>query len=876
MTGIEKIDPFVGDAALPLTDHPVALLWTDQERGLMNRLRVTMQRRDAHPHRTVVLLPYAQLLPWAVRWWGQCFPDGFAPRFETTMNWCAAQSKFTLSPTDIAFDSALDVLTAGSLLERAGLGAQRDMLAARLVQAAHQLAPIAAAHSPSDRQAWGHAMRAELRQAMQAPALALEAAVGQIALVWVAGACYPTDALFTASDASDAVQSLVFVQGIVPDPLALALQPVWGERLVIMDLLWPIAGDMEQPLLHVPSSAIAWHACADAQDEAQRSTACVIQHLQAGRAPVALVSTDRALTRRVQAMLAGSKVRIRDENGWKLSTGHWAARVMALLRAAAWSASTDDVLDWLKLAPVFVGVDALEAGLRYEQLRDWRRVADSALVKGQPALQDLVLEVNRIRESLQGKHNLSQWLLQLGGALHRVGEWQPMLADGAGVKVLEVLRLCLSDRSAWEQWLNHAPWAAQRMDQSEFTAWVNHALEAASYSEPYPLQEQVVILPMNQMLGRPFAAVVLAGCDEVRLTPTPEPPGHWAPWQRKLLGLPSRELLQAMMLGAWQHALQTPVCDVVWRSCDDSGETLLPSALVQTLRLLLKTEQSAQDPRGIRWIEATPIAMPRPTAACLAPNHLSASAYDDLRQCPYRFFALRQLGLRSDDELDGVVDKRDFGLWLHEVLKRFHETLATAGETDSAHWPDALEASADAATLAMGLADGDFLPFAAAWPAVREGYLAWFMQHQTGGATFVSAETSHRQAVGDISLVGRIDRIDRLADGTVLLVDYKTESADKTRSRVKEPLEDTQMSFYAALLPQDTLQAAYVNVGERDGTRAYPQPDIVQARDALVQGILQDMQAIVDDAPLPALGDGVACDFCNARGLCRKDFWSVT
>jgi ATP-dependent helicase/nuclease subunit B len=26
---------------------------------------------------------------------------------------------------------------------------------------------------------------------------------------------------------------------------------------------------------------------------------------------------------------------------------------------------------------------------------------------------------------------------------------------------------------------------------------------------------------------------------------------------------------------------------------------------------------------------------------------------------------------------------------------------------------------------------------------------------------------------------------------------------------------------------------------------------------------------------LPAIGEGSACDYCAARGLCRKDFWSV-
>jgi ATP-dependent helicase/nuclease subunit B len=48
----------------------------------------------------------------------------------------------------------------------------------------------------------------------------------------------------------------------------------------------------------------------------------------------------------------------------------------------------------------------------------------------------------------------------------------------------------------------------------------------------------------------------------------------------------------------------------------------------------------------------------------------------------------------------------------------------------------------------------------------------------------------------------------------------------------------------------------------------------VEARDALIEGMLGDLQRIADGDALPALGQGAACDYCQARGLCRKDFWS--
>jgi ATP-dependent helicase/nuclease subunit B len=378
---------------------------------------------------------------------------------------------------------------------------------------------------------------------------------------------------------------------------------------------------------------------------------------------------------------------------------------------------------------------------------------------------------------------------------------------------------------------------------------------------------------MNQMLARPFAALVMAGCDEVRLNPSPEPAGGWTAQQRTALGMPSREALAKVLVDAWRHALQSPYCDVLWRCSDDTGETLMPSALVQQVQWAQGNFDLAEDPRVGRTIAAASVHMPSPSGQLLPVSTLSASAFEDLRNCPYRFFAMRQLGLQAVDELDGALDKRDFGLWLHEVLKRFHEKLADLPPANLADKEQLLNDASQATTQSMHLLEGEFLPFAASWPAIRSGYLKWLATLEATATVFASAETSHTQRLGSVKLVGRIDRIDRMADGALLVLDYKTENSAKTGARIKEPFEDTQIAFYAALLPDDTLQAAYVNVGEQGGTHAHFQVHVVAARDALVAGIIHDMERIGQGSALPALGDGASCDFCQARGLCRKDFW---
>jgi ATP-dependent helicase/nuclease subunit B len=318
--------------------------------------------------------------------------------------------------------------------------------------------------------------------------------------------------------------------------------------------------------------------------------------------------------------------------------------------------------------------------------------------------------------------------------------------------------------------------------------------------------------------------------------------------------------------------------DLLWRESDDGGEPLLPSPLVQALRLQLG-QATAADPRLLREVTPAPLSCPAPVAPMLDIQRLSASAYEDLRRCPYRFFALRQLGLKEAEELEGELGKRDFGLWLHAVLKAFHDQLKASVAQDTATRLALINAAADEVTQSMRLAEDEFLPFMAAWPQVRDGYLDWQLLHEAAGARYEEAEAWLEQPLGPLTLVGRIDRMDQMAASDeapagVMVIDYKTEPTGVTRDRIKSPFEDTQLAFYAALLPNDTLRAAYVNVGERDGTQRLEQKEVVPVRDALIEGIVHDMAQIAQGAAMPALGEGTACEFCAARGLCRKDFWT--
>lgn len=841
-----------------------------------------MRASGAQPQRTVVLVPFAQLMGVGRRAWSQLHQSGLAPRFESTRNWAQSLHPFAPTATDLSGDMARDSLVAASLIDRVAQGrldaALRSVMATRLVEAARQLAPLAASQPPDGREAWAAAKREAVTVGL--PALKWESLVQSLALVWVGSSAFATDVLWSplAAPGADA-DLLLLLPGWQPDPLGHALLDRWGRQAQRLPL-----GLATEPLACAPRL----HPCDDAEDEAQRATACVMAHLKEGRAPVGLVANDRVLTRRVSAMLQSAGVAVQDETGWKLSTTRAAAQPMSLLRAAQPRARTDDVLDFLKQAPAWDSrtVERLEQWTREHGVSRWQATRAEAADLCPPGLPALL-------EGLQAARPLTAWLTSLAQALDAAGLLAPLRADAAGQQVLQALRL--EPGGASEIATLHDTLAASsgssspaRLSLAGFTAWVREVLEAASFAPRNAVDAEVITLPLAQLLGRELAALVMPGCDETQLSPSPEPPGQWSAAQREQLGLPTREGLAQAAAQAWQGALRQPQIDLLWRT-QERGEAVLPSPWIQALWSAGdEAGYAAPDPRPQRALKPQPQPRPQPAAGDLLPNALSASAYQDLRDCPYRFFALRQLRLQDAPELEQEPDQRDLGNWLHAVLRVFHEQRGDQRPGLAADRA-ALDQLAAHTTEAMGLNAGEggagFLPFQAQWPALREGYLAWLADFeaptQGAGPRFERAEAALTVSLGAVKLLGKLDRIDSQAspEGPIpFVIDYKTESRVKTKDRIKEPLEDTQLAFYAALMPAETLRAAYLSITD---TRSEPaallleQSCILLAREQLLQGLAHDMARIASGATLPALGEGRVCDFCAARGLCRKDHWSA-
>jgi len=212
------------------------------------------------------------------------------------------------------------------------------------------------------------------------------------------------------------------------------------------------------------------------------------------------------------------------------------------------------------------------------------------------------------------------------------------------------------------------------------------------------------------------------------------------------------------------------------------------------------------------------------------------------------------------------------------VLHRFHSQRS--GTDDRAQ----LLAAADAVQAELGLDAAAHWPFRAAFESAAEHYLDWLHARDAQGWRFAGGELERRCAPPDLDglvLDGRLDRIDlsgNAGQGGAMLIDYKTGNADKLARRVRTPLEDTQLAFYAALLTDEPQEppprAIYLAIDERKPPREIEHPDVALSAALLIEGLAADLSALREGAGAPALGEGESCEHCYARGLCRRDHWS--
>ncbi len=247
------------------------------------------------------------------------------------------------------------------------------------------------------------------------------------------------------------------------------------------------------------------------------------------------------------------------------------------------------------------------------------------------------------------------------------------------------------------------------------------------------------------------------------------------------------------------EAALSPFAALLSRPSDNVGgenERAAPPAPRRAARdissaLMLATEIERLAPRVSEYLKERPplralvegVALDPPPPATLryATGALSPRSISTYVECPRRFYYSDVL--RLDDRRDEEVTEP--GTYLHTILQRFHE-----GESDFTHVVDGAAAVARYREALRGIAVEEAPAFAAAINVLpdspRARYeIARVMRYANRYAEVLAREAMRapftvlereRWVEADVAGVpvrGRVDRIDRLADGRLAIRDYK-------------------------------------------------------------------------------------------------------
>jgi len=162
-----------------------------------------------------------------------------------------------------------------------------------------------------------------------------------------------------------------------------------------------------------------------------------------------------------------------------------------------------------------------------------------------------------------------------------------------------------------------------------------------------------------------------------------------------------------------------------------------------------------------------PVARPEPSPpAEQRPDRISVTAVDRLKADPFAFYAQAILRLRAIEPVDDEHTARWKGTAVHQVLQDWQQH-------DNCD-PEKLRPRAERL-----LSDEAIHPMLRAlWaPRLLEA-IDWIAEmeraNQADGRLPIAAELKGETPLAGVIVEGRVDRIDRLADGTLAIIDYKT------------------------------------------------------------------------------------------------------
>ncbi|TCS71865.1 ATP-dependent helicase/nuclease subunit B [Sulfuritortus calidifontis] len=659
----------------------------------------------------------------------------------------------------------------------------------------------------------------------------------------------------------------------------LALPLAYPERQAVLDAAW-VGGEAAAAAIGPLTDDLVLYGAASLEAVAVAAELQIRRWLAEGHEAIGIVALDRVAARRLRARLERHDILVQDETGWTFSTAavsHVLDRWFGLLQDDCYYR---DLLDFLKSPFVFAdlapkvlpaAVAELELALRRAGVVEgWGRFQQLARQANLAGVEPLLERMQAARRLFTGQRlPLAEWQQRLLRAFEQLGVRRALEADWAGGQLLALLR-----RLQGELQGDAAPYRF-----AEWRRWLMLQLDQATFVDAR-VESPVRFTHLRAARLREFNAVLILGADAGHLPETVSP-GLFNQAVRRELGLPGQAERESELQAALADVIgRTPRVAATWQAERD-GEPLALSPWLETLDLyhracfgvsLKRSPPALVEPAAETALSAAEV--PAPLADRL-PERVTVSGWQSLVDCPYRFYARHLLGLNELDEVAEEMDKREYGTLIHAALAKFHEDHPVLADFDRATLAADLAGAVEEAFAEAGLTSYLAEAWRLRWQRRQAAYLDWALAWERAGHRFAKAEAKTALAVGvgdaEIRLEGRLDRLDRAADGLAVL-DYKTQSKASLSAKLKRPGEDVQLPCYAWLT--EAVEAGFVTLDEDKVTVLAWQEGLAEAAAAEAARFQAVFAALAGGAALPAQGAGPVCDRCEMRGLCRRDHWA--
>jgi ATP-dependent helicase/nuclease subunit B len=394
------------------------------------------------------------------------------------------------------------------------------------------------------------------------------------------------------------------------------------------------------------------------------------------------------------------------------------------------------------------------------------------------------------------------------------------------------LAQAISGRDSGKLWQEDAGFAARAlMDDLARDASAGGEMNAQDYRQLFetiiaarPLRQAQIAHPNILIWGTIEARVqgcdlvVLGGMNDAIWPKLPDPD----PWLNRKMRKDAGLLLPDRQIGLAAHDFQQAVSArrvVITRATRSAESETIPSRWLNRLLNLIKglpqkngpQALAAMQARGAVWLDlaravdrpsadmahdpalkASPRPSPMPPLRT-RPHELPVTAMEQLITNPYHVYARYILRLLPLPPMRARADARDRGTAVHLILERFVKTRPAGEDFTAAH--------ARLAAIAKDVFTTE-IPF----PATRALWLAKLMhvagfflaEDQKHGGVTLAVEEKGRLTLPELgfSLTGTPDRIDRLPDGRLHLIDYKTGAPPS----VKDQEQHRKQLLFAAVM----------------------------------------------------------------------------